>query len=103
MDKRLHVIGIFFDLTKAYDMIDHNILLEKLNSYGIRGFTNVWFKSYLANRVQIVEISHWEKNNTQSKYTSLPREATHGVPQGSILGTLLYCIVLCLFSSISIT
>jgi hypothetical protein len=47
-------------------MTDHNILLENLNHYGI---TNVWFKSYLANRVQIVEISHLEKNNTQSKYT----------------------------------
>jgi hypothetical protein len=70
------VIGIFFHLAKAYGMIDHNIL-EKLNHYGI---TNVWFKSYLANRVQIVEISHLEKNNTQSKYTSLPRETIHGVP-----------------------
>jgi hypothetical protein len=55
------VIGIFFDLTKAYDMIGHNILLEKLNHFRIRGITNVWFKSYLAKRVQIVEISHLRK------------------------------------------
>jgi hypothetical protein len=81
MDKRLFVIGIFFNLTKAYDMIDHNILLEELNHYENRGITNVWFKSYLANQVQIVEISHLEKNNTQSKYTSLPRETIHDVPR----------------------
>jgi hypothetical protein len=89
MDKRLYVIGIFFDVTKAYDMIDHNILLEKLNHYGI---TNVWFNFYLANRVQTVKISHLEKNNTQSKYTSLPRETTHGLSQGSISGPLLFLL-----------
>jgi hypothetical protein len=41
MYKRLYVIGLLFELTKAYDIIDHNILLEKLNHYGIRGITNV--------------------------------------------------------------
>jgi hypothetical protein len=56
MDGRLYVIGIFYGLTKAYDVIDHNILLDKLNQYGFRGITNLWFKSYLANRIQIVEV-----------------------------------------------
>jgi hypothetical protein len=37
MDQRLHVVGIFLDITKAYDVLDHNTLLDKLNSYGIRG------------------------------------------------------------------
>jgi hypothetical protein len=49
MDKGLHAIGLFFDLTKAYDVINHDILLDKLKSYGIRGGTNLWFKSYLTH------------------------------------------------------
>lgn len=62
MDRRLHVIGIFFDLTKGCDVIDHNVLLDKLNYYGIRGITNLWFKSYLSHRVKFVEINHLNKN-----------------------------------------
>jgi hypothetical protein len=49
MDKGLHAIRLFFDLTKAYDVINHDILLDKLISYGIRGRTNLWFKSYLTH------------------------------------------------------
>jgi len=50
MELHLHVVGIFLDLTKAYDVLNHNILLEKLNTCGIRGNTNLWFKFYLCNR-----------------------------------------------------
>jgi hypothetical protein len=50
LDKRVHSIGIFIDLTKAYDTLNHKVLLEKLSSYGIGGITNLWFKSYLTNR-----------------------------------------------------
>jgi hypothetical protein len=55
MDRRLYVAGIFFDLTKAYHVINHDILLDKLNHCGIRGVTNLWFKSYLSC-VEIVQI-----------------------------------------------
>jgi retron-type reverse transcriptase len=93
MDRWLHVIGIFFDLRKAYDVRDHNILLDKLNYYGIIGVTNSWFKSYLSHRVQFVKINQLnDKNNNQNTYTSSLREIIHGVPQGSILGPLLFLL-----------
>ena len=57
LDKRVHTIGIFIDLTKAYDVWNHKLLLEKLPSYGIRGSTNSWFRSYLTNRRQFIEIN----------------------------------------------
>jgi hypothetical protein len=50
------VIEIFFDLTKAYDVLNHKILLEKLESFGIRGNTNLWFQSYLTDSYQFVKI-----------------------------------------------
>ncbi|PNF20311.1 hypothetical protein B7P43_G13693 [Cryptotermes secundus] len=91
MGRRFHVIGIFFDLTKAYDVINHIILLDKLNYYGIRGVTNLWFKSYLSHRVQFVE-TNYLNIKTQNKYISPLRETIHGVPQGSILGPLLFLL-----------
>jgi len=54
-EKKIYLIGIFFDLSKAYDGLDHKILLFKLDAYGIRGHVNQWFKSYLCNRKQYVE------------------------------------------------
>jgi hypothetical protein len=57
LDKGVHAIGIFIDLTKAYDVLNYKLLLEKLSSYyyllincGIRGSMNSWFRSYLTNR-----------------------------------------------------
>jgi len=52
MEPHLHVVRIFLDLTKAYDVLNHNTLLDKLNTDGIRGNINLWFKSYLSNRSQ---------------------------------------------------
>jgi hypothetical protein len=49
--------GIFLDLTKAYDVLNHKVLLSKLNSYGIRGVANLWFESYLSHRKQCAEIN----------------------------------------------
>jgi len=94
LDNNLHAIGIFLDLTKAYDVINHDILLHKLESYGVRGLLNAWFKSYLSGRSQYVSITQTNNNNKNvlHKYSSLLRLNSNGVPQGSILGPLLFLI-----------
>ena len=74
---------MFWILPKRLTPVNHSILLEKLESYGIRGSALNWFKSYLNKRQQIVKI-----NNTNSK----PLEIICGVPQGSVLGPLLFLI-----------
>ena len=75
--------GVFIDLKKAFDTVDHDILLKKLEYYGVRGLSGDWFQSYLKNRKQFVSISN---------STSNTNEITTGVPQGSVLGPLLFLL-----------
>ena len=57
LDNNKTVCGIFVDLQKAFDTVNHEILIEKLNYYGVRGIANTWFMSYLNNRKQFVSIN----------------------------------------------
>ena len=56
LDKKIHACGIFVDLQKAFDTVNHKILLDKLSHHGIRGIANDWFSSYVSNRTQYVSI-----------------------------------------------
>ena len=76
-------VGVFIDLKKAFDTVDHNIFVNKLEHYGIRGIANMWICSYLRNRSQYVCI-----NDTNSDCMNV----TCGIPQGSILGPALFII-----------
>ena len=73
----------FLDLSKAFDTVDHSILLDKLSHYGIRGSPNALFRSYLSGRTQMVRCN--DKISSE-------KTVNIGVPQGSILGPLLYII-----------
>jgi len=83
LDKGHAAVGVFVDLQKAFDTVDHSILLSKLKHYGVRGIANKWFKSYLSSRLQFVSVA-----NCQSEVEFI----LHGVPQGSVLGPLLFLL-----------
>ncbi len=83
LNKKEIALLLLIDYSKAFDVLEHSILLHKLQHYGIRGIALKWFESYLSGRNQFVTI-----NNTDSS----AKDITYGVPQGSILGPLLFVI-----------
>ena len=83
-EENKYALGVFIDLAKALDIVDHKILLRKMEIYGIGGITLKWFENYLTNR------KHYNQIST-IKNTAL-KDVVCGAPQGSILGPLLLLI-----------
>ena len=89
LDSGLIVAGVFIDLEKAFDTVNHKILCEKLNYYGFRGCSNQLIRYFLENRKQYVSINGFD---------SLTKPMNCGVPQGSSLGPLLFLIYILMTS-----
>jgi hypothetical protein len=85
MDNQQLTGAVFLDLRKAFDTVNHARLLNKLPSYGINAVELMWVSSYLFARTQVV---NFEGTLSEENYI------THGVPQGSILGPLLFALLI---------
>ena len=83
-----HTMGVFLDLSKAFDTLDHTVLISKLERYGVRGVMLDWFKSYLTGRSLVTKISTVNGVTTKSEQHNI----TFGTAQGSCLGPLLFMI-----------
>ena len=83
IEKGEFVLGVFLDFQKAFDTVNHTILLQKLNKYGIRGTAYLWLEDYLKQREQFVSFINKDSNKATIRC---------GVPQGSILGPLLFLL-----------
>ena len=83
IDSNKKALAVFLDLAKAFDTVDHQLLLRKLEDIGVRGVSLKLFKSYLTNREMVVKIG--EANSSKNKLE-------YGVPQGTVLGPILFII-----------
>ncbi len=84
LDNKKFALGVFLDLSKAFDTVSHNILIAKLSRYGVEDVALRWFRSYLANRAICISGRLYLHEVTNYDW----------VPQGSILGPLLFLILL---------
>ena len=82
-DKGIFACGVYVDFKKAFDTVNHEFLLNKLNHYGIRGTELQWFKTYLKG---------WQQHTTVNSFSSKNAYINYGVPQGSVLGPILFLI-----------
>ena len=89
LENNMHSAVVLLDLSKAFDTIEHNILLRKLELYGIRGVTLAWFESYLTNRELRVKCRTTSNSN---EILSEEYKVNYGTPQGSCLGPLIFLI-----------
>src|SRR6218665_2098176 len=92
MNSNKYSLGVLFDISKAFDTVNHALLINKLEYYGTRGVAKQWFVYYLRNRSQFVSLKG---------ITSPSLEITSGIPQGSILGPILFLIYLSDLSRVS--
>ena len=84
-----HTIGVFLDLSKAFDTLEHDVLFEKLFKYGIRGTPLDWYRSYLTHRKLRVKCI---VSSTHKHEYSVYSGVEYGTPQGSCLGPLLFLV-----------
>ena len=83
VDDQKITCGMFLEFSKAFNIINHHILFQKLYKYGIQGLPYAWFSSYITNHKQYVKVG-----NTESSLKTI----TRGVPQGTTLGPLLFLL-----------
>lgn len=93
LNNKKYAVGLLLDMSKAYDRVCHKTLLSKLYKTGIRGVAHKWFKSYLENRVQFVEIENTNLETCQIQHVRSDKILAKGsIPQGSVLGCILFLI-----------